>query len=203
MDAPEARIAPRWEWRIFDSSLASLEAAIGATARVEPQESEEIYLLNVFRPHSAKIRHRTFDLKQLVRTDSTGLELWKPVFEVPFPVAAGALRTAYSLSGHNAPDLARATYTLEEFLSEVAATNLASRAIHVRKARRKFTFRSCAAEFTQVWFAGLAEESFCIEDEDKALVLEVLSRLGLDPHDNTSFPARLECAFTSADAAPR
>ena len=68
---------PRWEWRIFDTSLNAIEGRIaGALEHVTPHTSAEIYLLRLGGPQNAKIRDGILDVKRLQQVDVNGLELW-------------------------------------------------------------------------------------------------------------------------------
>jgi hypothetical protein len=72
---------------------------------------------------------------------------------------------------------------LEEFL-DLVANDKALRAIQVKKARRQFVFGDCAAEFVRLHIGRVAQESFCVEDEDPSKVVVAVRELGLDPHAN-------------------
>ena len=78
------RDAPRWEWRTFGAGLSNIEAKVGLTARIAPRQSDEIYLLNLATPHSAKIRGGVLEVKRLLQVDSSGLEQWSPAFKARF-----------------------------------------------------------------------------------------------------------------------
>ena len=188
-------VIPRWEWRTFALTLDQLEAHIGAVARVSPRESDELYLLNLRGPHNAKIRGGVLDIKQLQEVNAGGLELWKPVFKAAFPLAAAGLRDAFTAWALPAPMVARDTYTLDQFLAEVAAPNPALRVAKVRKARRGFTFGGCTAEFAGVMVNGIACESFCLEHEDPSLILAALKELGLASQANINYPEGLKRAL--------
>jgi hypothetical protein len=84
---------------------------------------------------------------------------------------------------------------LEEFL-DLVANDKALRAIQVKKARRQFVFGDCAAEFVRLHIGPVAQESFCVEDEDPSKVVAAVRELGLDPHANISFPKGIERALT-------
>lgn len=203
MTAPEICATPRWEWRTFGPTLASLEAKIGAVADVAPHESEEIYLLNFAGPDNAKIRDGVLDIKQLQQVDSSGLELWKPMFKAAFPLSAALLQSALSVWRVPAPfRFEREAYTLEQFLSELVAPHGALRPVRVDKTRRAFSFAGCSAEFVRVHIDGLVQESFCIEDEEPARVIAALRELGLNSHANVNFPAGLKRALVPSLETP-
>ena len=92
--------------------------------------------------------------------------------------------------------MARSLRFARIFLAEVVSSDGPLRAIQVRKARRQFVFGDCAAEFVRLHIGPVAQESFCIEDEDPSKVIAALHELGLDPHANISFPKGIERALT-------
>lgn len=195
MVEPKTKRTPRWEWRTFGPSLSSLAAKIGLAAQIAPRQSDEIYLLNFATPHSAKIRGAMLDVKRLEQVDSNGLELWNPAFKAAFPLSAPMLQSAFSALDLPFPASQRGAYALDEFLKEVVDRSTALRAIRVNKARRRFAFCGCAAEFTHLRIAAVAQDSFCVENEEPTRVLAALRELGLDPHANISFPEGLKRAL--------
>jgi len=190
------RDAPRWEWRTFGARLPDIEAKVGLTAQIAPRQSDEIYLLNFATPHSAKIRGGVFEVKRLLQVDSNGLEQWSPAFKARFPLSAPMAQSAFAALDLLPLATWQGVYDLGEFLAQVVANDQALRAIQVRKARRQFVFGDCAAEFVRLHIGPVAQESFCIEDEDPSKVIAALHELGLDPHANISFPKGIERALT-------
>lgn len=195
MTAMQDTVIPRWEWRTFALTLDKLEARIGAAGRVSPRESDELYLLNLQGPHNAKVRGSVLDIKQLQEVNADGLELWKPVFKGAFPLAVAALRDAFTAWALPAPTFARDTYTLDQFLAEVAAPDPALRVAKVRKARRGFTCGGCTAEFASVVVDNNACASFCLEHENPVLIMAALKELGLASRANINYPEGLKRAL--------
>ncbi len=166
-----------------------------STARIAPRQSDEIYLLNFATPHSAKIRGGVLEVKRLLQVNSSGLEQWTPAFKERFPLSAPMLRSAFAALDLQPIATRREVYDLEEFL-DLVANDKALRAIQVKKARRQFVFGDCAAEFVRLHIGPVAQESFCVEDEDPSKVIAAVRELGLDPHANISFPKGIERALT-------
>lgn len=193
--------APRWEWRTFGVGLPDIEAQIGLTARISPQQSDEIYLLNSATPHSAKIRGGALEVKRLLRVDCNGLEQWTPAFKESFPLSAPMLRCAFAALDLQPIATRREAYDLEEFLGEVAASGGPLRAVEVKKARRQFMYRDCAAEFDSVRIGPVARESFCIESEDPSKVVAAVQGMGLDPRANINFSKGIERALALSTRA--
>jgi hypothetical protein len=189
------RDAPRWEWRTFGARLPDIEAKVGLTAQIAPRQSDEIYLLNFATPHSAKIRGGVLEVKRLLQVDSNGLEQWSPAFKACFPLSAPMVQSAFAALDLRPLTTRREVCDLEEFL-DLVANDKALRAIQVKKARRQFVFGDCAAEFVRLHIGPVAQESFCVEDEDPSKVVAAVRELGLDPHANISFPKGIERALT-------
>ncbi|MBY6242592.1 hypothetical protein [Methylosinus sp. Sm6] len=184
--------APRWEWRIFGADLAALEARLG-TPLDAPRRSDEIYLLNSATPHSAKIRSGALEVKRLLQVDGDGLELWRPAFRAEFPLGSEHLaRAAAALALHPPP--LRAAYDQDGFFTEVVAACRALRPVSVRKARRRYTFRGCAAEAVRVQIGAVPLDSVAVESADPARLREALRALGVDARLNVNFPKGVERA---------
>ena len=187
--------APRWEWRTFGVRLSDIEAKIGLAARIAPRQSDEIYLLSAATPHSAKIRGGMLEVKRLLQVDSSGLERWTPAFNESFPLSAPVLRSAFAALDLQPIATRQEVYNLEQFLAEAASNDGPLRAVEVRKARRLFKYRGCAAEFDRVHIGPVARESFCIESDDAARLITVLQAMRLDSHMNVNYPKGIEQAL--------
>ncbi len=159
MGEPGGNYAPRWEWRTFGARLPEIKAKLGLTARIAPRRGDEIYLLNSATPHSAKIRGGVLEVKRLLQVDSSGLEQWTPAFKQRFPLSGPMLRSAFAALDLRPIATRRKVYDLEEFLAEVASNDGPLRAVEVKKARRQFMYRDCAAEIDRVQIGPVARES--------------------------------------------
>jgi hypothetical protein len=195
MVGPETKDTLRWEWRTFSPSLADLDVKIGSAVRIAPRQSDEIYLLNSATPLSAKIRGAVLEVKRLVQVDPSGIELWCPAFKAAFPLSAPTLQSAFSALDLPHPIIQRGAYTLDEFLAEIVDRNATFRAVQVSKSRRQFMFGGCVAELVRLRIGVIMQDSFCIEDEVPARIIEALHELGLDLHANINFPAGLKRAL--------
>jgi hypothetical protein len=195
MGEPGGNCAPRWEWRTFGAGLPEIEVKLGPTKRIAPRHSDEIYLLNSATPHSAKIRGGVLEVKRLLQVDSSGLEQWTPAFKERFPLSAPMLRSAFAALDLRPIAIRREAYDLEEFLAEVGSNDEPMRAVEVKKTRRQFMYRDCAAEFDRVHIGPVARESFCIESEDPSKVIAAVQEMGLDPHANINFTKGIERAL--------
>jgi len=135
------------------------------------------------------------EVKRLVQVDPSGIELWCPAFKAAFPLSAPTLQSAFSALDLPHPIIQRGAYTLDEFLAEIVDRNATFRAVQVSKSRRQFMFGGCVAELVRLRIGVIMQDSFCIEDEVPARIIEALHELGLDLHANINFPAGLKRAL--------
>lgn len=182
-----AKIVPRWEWRCFAPSLATLAEAAAIPRDAAPRDSDEIYLLDPAASDNAKIRGGVLDIKRLRQVDADGLELWEPVFKAGFPLSRSDLATAFAAWPLPRHTLRRETYTVAQFIEEVASLRADLRVVPVHKSRRAFAFAGCSAELVRLAADSWTLESFALEHEDPARVGAAVRALGLDAHANTSY----------------
>lgn len=177
---------------MFAPSLVDLQSKIGSTANVPASESTEVYLVGTRNDLNLKVRNDTLNLKRLELTDENGLELWRPERKERFPISAQSV--ARLLAPFRLDFTFQGAITVEAFLSHVAAaTEL--QIIDVKKSRRSFSYRGCLAELTKVTANERTRQSFCIESEDRAVLLAALKDLNLPPRANVNFPRGLKQEF--------
>src|SRR5262245_56696596 len=80
-------IVPRWEWRTFGERIGRADDILGATTPESVSDSDELYFLSVRNNASVKVRDELMDVKQLLRVNDDGLELWKPEMKSAFPLS--------------------------------------------------------------------------------------------------------------------
>jgi exopolyphosphatase/guanosine-5'-triphosphate,3'-diphosphate pyrophosphatase len=189
---PEIR--PRWEWRTFASSVGPALAAFDAMASTGVQESDETYLL---APGGdvVKVRDGLLDVKLLREVSPAGLQRWEPVLKAAFPVGADDVTRATEALGVAAGPLARATYTLDEFLDEVARPSGAIRVVPVHKRRVRYRVNGCSSEVSDVDVEGRTIRTIAIESEDADAVLEAVHAVGLDGFLNQDYRTGLAAAL--------
>ena len=189
------KIIPRWEWRCFAPSLATIAQALAIPSDATSQESDEIYVLEPRGTENAKIRGGVLDIKRLRQIDADGLELWEPVFKARFPLSRSDLAAASAVWALPLETLPRETYTIEQFIEEVISLRADLHVVRVHKSRRAFTFAGCIAELVRVAVESRMLESFSLEHEDPTRVLAALRTLGLDGHANTNYSLGLRRAL--------
>jgi exopolyphosphatase / guanosine-5'-triphosphate,3'-diphosphate pyrophosphatase len=195
-------IVPRWEWRCFAPSLASLAQAAGPPADAAPRHSDETYILDLSGSlaQNVKIRDGVLDVKRLLQTDAAGLELWEPVLKARFPLGR---KDVVAVFGPWMPSaaLSREAYTLEQLIDDIVAPQPALRVVELHKSRRAFGFAGGLAELAQISAGSVSLESFSLEHEDPKRLLAALQTLGLDSHANTNYILGLKRALGLAHAA--
>jgi len=195
------KIVPRWEWRCFAVSLATIAQAVAIPSDAASRESDEIYVLCPTGRDNAKIRDGVLDIKRLCQVDADGLELWEPVFKARFPLNRSDLAAVSAVWPLPLETLPRESYTIEQFIEAVILLRTDLHVARVHKSRRAFTFAGCIAELVRIAVESRTLESFALEHEDPKRVLVALVALGLDGHANTNYSRGLRRALGLEPAA--
>jgi len=184
-----ADIESRYEFRVWGESLAELREKIGRRATPVKATSRETYLISRTTDRcNAKIRAELIDIKML-RAEYRGLEQWKPVLKAPFPldqaIIAGQIFPNLDIAP---PQLSKARYEIEEFLSEVIGSQPEIAIAKLSKTRHEFNLITCQAEYTVVVFDnGVASETVAVESVDADELLRLIHEIGLDGAENVSY----------------
>ena len=187
-----AGVVPRWEWRTFGREFGAAEEKLAALTRGGAQDSDETYLLSLESDASVKVRDGTLDVKRLEQVDADGLEQWRPVMKSRFPLAAADASSVLSMLGIAGATPTRETYTLDEFLAEVAEANEILQAVEVHKHRQRYSVGGCMAEVTDVQAGSSSTRTIAIESEDPSLVVATRRELGFTTERNVSVPRGLK-----------
>ena len=185
-------IVPRWEWRTFGNSFGDADGQFAALEPGGVQESDEIYFLSPTGDQNVKVRDRLMDIKTLEQVNPDGLEQWKPVMKDSFPLAAAEVEKVFRALGVAPPPLARADYSLEQFVEELAEPGQRLRVVEVHKKRTRYKIDGCMSEMTEVIADGRRTRTVAIEAEDPARVIATVRKLGLDGFENISYPRGLK-----------
>jgi len=183
-------IVPRWEWRAFGRSFGAAEGALVPMIPERTEEGDELYLLS-HAGENVKIRDDLMDVKILRETNDDGLERWEPVLKEGFPLAAGDVSVVFEALGVPAPALARSTYGLDAFLTELVRPSDLVRVVAVHKRRTRFTVAGCMAELAGVVVNGRSTRTVAIESEDAVAVIAAVHAVGLGGYQNISYPRGL------------
>lgn len=185
-------IVPRWEWRTFGDSFGNEDDRFAALPPGGVQESDEIYFLSPTGDQNVKVRDRLMDIKALEKVNPDGLEQWKPVMKASFPLAAAEVEKVFRTLGVAPPALARADYSLEQFVKELAEPGHGLRVVEVHKKRTRYKIDGCMSEMTEVTADGRQTRTVAIESEDPARVIATVRKLGLDVFENINYPRGLK-----------
>ncbi len=183
-------IVPRWEWRWFGHRFGPAESRLAALTPGSVQESSETYLLSG-AGDNVKVRDGLMDIKVLRETNREGLEQWTPVMKTGFPLPAAEVAKVFAALRLDPPPLRRASYDLEQFITELAVPSGRIRSVSVQKRRTRYTVGGCMAELSEVVADGKPTRTLAVESEDPAAVIAVVRSLGLSGYVNTSYPSGL------------
>jgi exopolyphosphatase / guanosine-5'-triphosphate,3'-diphosphate pyrophosphatase len=183
-------IVPRWEWRAFGRSFGGAEDALVPIIPTRTEEGDELYLFSG-PGANVKVRDDLMDVKILREVNADGLERWEPVMKRGFPLSATDVAEVLEALEVPAPQLTRATYTLDRFLNELIQPNDLARVVNVHKRRNRFTVAGCMAELADVVADDRPTRTIAIESEDAAAVIAAVRAVDLDGYVNTSYPRGL------------
>lgn len=180
-------IKPRYEFRIWEDTLAPFRTRLEALARPRETGSKETYLISaVTEKCNAKIRAGLMDIKVLIDVER-GLEQWKPILKAGFPLSRIAIADQIFPSLKlTLPALLKSEYTMEEFFDEVVRAEPRIDVVDVSKARYQFSIGDCQAEYASVTFNHVPRDTVAVESTDPDAVLQLVNDLGIN-QTNTSY----------------
>jgi exopolyphosphatase / guanosine-5'-triphosphate,3'-diphosphate pyrophosphatase len=191
-------VVHRWEWRVFGTHLAPGDEVLsGLTPIGEPQETDEVYLLGE-GDVNVKVRFDLLDIKELMETDESGLQLWAPISKSEFPMSSKDVSSVFDAWGLTPPDLNRQLYTLEQFLDELIDPDPGLAVARVHKRRVRYSIEGCMAELTSLKVNDREAKTIAAEAEDPNAVIAAVKRLGMSEHENTSYNRGLRCLLGMA-----
>lgn len=179
-------IVPRWEWRTFGLEFGAAEEVFAALEPMTIQASDEVYLRTDSGP-IVKIRDELMDVKVLQAVSPEGLEQWIPVIKEGFPLAATEVSKVFDLLEIAPPPLDRASYTLDQLLSEVISPLPQISAVPIHKRRVRYTLHGCMAEVTDLEVDGVPMRTIAIESEDPNAVVAAVNATGMQSLMNHNF----------------
>ena len=186
------KIIPRWEWRTFGDSFGQADQYFAALQSSSVQESDELYFLSSVADQNVKVRDQLMDIKTLEQVNADGLEQWKPVMKGTFPLPVAEVERVLHQLGLPSPSLARADYTLEQFIADLIKPDQRLREVGVHKRRVRYTVEGCISEMTEIVADGKKIRTVALELEDPAKVIAAVRKLGLDRFQNISYPRGLK-----------
>jgi len=187
-----AEIIPRWEWRTFGPSFGSADEQFAALAPSKVTESNETYFLSSAGDANVKVRDMLMDIKTLQHVNSDGLEQWKPVMKGSFPLPVREVVKVFDFLAVECPTLSGGTYSLEEFIEQLAKPDPQLRVVQVHKKRAHYMISGCLAEMTELVADGKRTRTVALELEDPARVIATVRQVGLDQFANTNYQRGLK-----------
>jgi hypothetical protein len=180
---------PRYEFRVWGDDLLSIRQRLENSGRLaEIDRSTEIYLLSEATDEcNAKIRSDLLDLKTLLDRHE-GLERWKPVLKVPFPLDREVVANQiFPRLGFNPPSLPRSQYRVEEFLIEVCNATNEITVVQVSKERLRYASDRCEMEFAIVIIDHTTRQTVAVEATETEPIFQMAEKLGIRGLVNTSY----------------
>jgi len=177
-------IVPRWEWRTFGESFGTAEGRLALLDPDRIQESDEVYLLSLESDASAKVRDGLMDVKRLQGVDKNGLEQWRPVLKLAFPLGNGDVSNVLEELGVHDDAPPRKAYTLEQLLDEVVPGYPVLKAVEVHKRRVHYLVDGCMVELSEVSVAAGTARTLAVESEDAAVVAATVREFGVEDRPN-------------------
>lgn len=183
---------PRFEYRTFGQDLDEQafrmsRLSIPVPEKVWERTSEEIYIVSRKNDiNNTKIRNGLMDIKTFVQAVD-GLEQWNPLMKGEFPMSAEMLQNeVFPAFMVEMPELEKAEYTLDEFLSMVRDNN-DLQAVKVKKLRYGYMVNNTICEVGEVLINGallitINSESTEIED-----IKKTISDVGLEGMENINY----------------
>ncbi len=184
-----SEIKPRFEFRTFASDFGIVQEKMRKLSPVENiRESSEIYIMSAGNnENNTKVRDNLMDIKVFVKREK-GLEQWNPRMKGAFPMESSEItEKVLPAFGVSTPDLARGTYSLDQFLKEVVHSHNDLAAVKVFKRRFAFTINNCIAEIGDVYINGAHLQTANIESVNIEDILKAMKMTSLDEYENVNY----------------
>ncbi len=110
-------IIPRWEWRHFAKEI-KLDIDLSKYEKTRHVESTEMYIPSTVVDENPKFRDNKMDVKSLQRVDRDGLEQWKPVIKVEFPLPVSEMEKVLKSTDFQCLLLNLILFLLKNFLQK-------------------------------------------------------------------------------------
>ena len=115
MEVNNGKIIPRWEWRTFAKDV-KLNIDLNNYEKTRHVESKEVYVLSAVIDENPKVRDNKMDVKSLQQVNEDGLEQWKPILKVDFPLPKKQLVEVYRVFRVAPPAMDKDVYTFDDFI---------------------------------------------------------------------------------------
>lgn len=189
----QENITPRFEFRCFGQNIKPFAVKMHSMADApETKESKEVYILSHRGNRiNCKVRDEQIDMKELIGVEE-GLEQWTVKLKESLPVSREFLEDdILPLLGVRL-SLRQEEYDIEELVDKVIPLSPELVAVHVHKRRKIFHIDGCIAEYADILANGALIHSICVESESTRDTLDLIGKLGLKNHENTSYLGALK-----------
>lgn len=182
-----------WEWRSFDCQPRLWREALReAVPTASGSLTSAIHLLTRQSPGTVKLRDGRVEVKQLLPTNETGLELWQSVMNEGFPLAPGILAELCRVWQRPPPEANPTLPTAEHLLSFVSRSAPDVCIIPIREWRRTYRLQDCVAERVTVLVDWWLLETLSLAHTDLATLRAALRAVQLDRELNTNYVVELK-----------
>lgn len=179
------KIIPRWEWRTFAESI-DIAVDLDQYKQDRQVESAETYILSTVVDENPKVRDGKMDVKSLQQVNEDGLEQWKPILKVSFPLTLEQTAEVFQVFRLSLPKLKGDGISYENFI-ELAKSNPRLMVIDVVKSRKLYTVDDCIVENAYLKVDGKTFQTVAAEDPDTEKVKWAVKRLGLWNMENINY----------------
>jgi len=185
---------PRYEFRIWAASLAEVSERLEKLCGPQPtRESRETYIVSDRTDDTnAKIRGGAMDIKVLLRIEHN-LEQWNPYLKADFPIDTELIVERVLPALRVEPlEVRWQLFTAEAFVATVVKPHPRLAAVELAKARCRYEFGGCAAEFVEVEIEGSVVQSVAVESIDARAVLDAIGELAIGGYPNISYVRQIK-----------
>ena len=192
--AVAAIVAPptdRWEWRTFGADFGAVEARLRLKA-TSVRSSRDVYVTGPHGHEDISIRDGQLEIKALAERNADGLQRWRPIATVPFPIDLTRVRDVFSRLGVSSPDLHRTHYTIDQWLSEAVERVAELNVCRVTKERHASTIEDCLVEIAYLAVDAGFVKTIAVQHEDAAAAAATVRSLGFQTDMNEDYLAALK-----------
>ena len=184
------KIIPNWEWRTFAKNVA-LNIDLNDYEKTRHIESKQVYLLSAVIDENPEVSDNKMDVKSLQQVNEDGLEQWKPILKVDFPLPKEQLVEVYRVFRVAPPPMDKDIYSLNDFMKLVEKSrNILP--FHVEKIRDLYNVDTCIVEYATVKVDGEEYKTAAVKDPDPSKVKRIVEKIGLWGGENISYVKALK-----------
>jgi hypothetical protein len=180
-----------WEWRTFGYDFGAVEARLRLKA-TSVRSGTEVYVTGPHGYDNVKVRDGELEIKTLAHTTPDGLQQWLLVHKEAFPIDLARVRDVFARLGVACPELHRARYSVDQWMTEAVDRAPELTACQVSKERHGSTIDGCLVEIAYLAVDGGFVKTVGVEMENAATVAATVRSLGFDPAVNEDYVTALK-----------